>query len=464
MSVATHLRTGAYAPPHAFAFDESPRPQGYPLVGLLPKVRQDPLKFFVETALEFGDAVKLDLGLNEVLMLNHPDYIRHVAQDNYRNYHKSRFYGPLKPILGEGIFLAEGDFWVSQRQTAGRAFHGPELKRMIDDMAGATRDLIARWRGLLKIGAPVDVCAEMSRLTLDIVLRCLFNVRLGDQQRRVYDALTYLLRDAERRVWSFASLPKWLPTPGNMECARALKALDDFVAEIIEARKSSGEKKNDLLQILIDSYDGRPASEVPPSLLRDQVLSMILAGHETSANALAWTWYLLSMHPDSARTAKAEADDVLGGRDPVFDDIANLRTAKAVFQETLRLFPPVWTISRTAQADDRIGPMAVKAGTNVMLCAFAVHRRPEYWSNPEGFDPSRFDERNGPIRRYSYFPFGVGARSCLGERFGTMESIIIIAMLLREFKMALVPGQHVRAEPMITLRPGGSIYMSLADA
>ena len=440
------------------------KPQGYPVVGLLPKIRANPLGFLVETALEFGDAVELDLGLDSVLMLNRPDYIKHVAQDNYRNYHKSKFYAPLKPILGDGLFLAEGDFWIAQRQTAAKAFQGAELRRMVGDMASATGDMLARWRERARIGAPIDVCTEMSQLTLDIALRALFNVRLGDRQHHVYNALTVLLRDAEKRVWSPIGIPKWIPTPGNRECVRALKALDDFVFEIIEERKSSGERPNDLLQILIDAYDDPTQLGVPANLLRDQVLSMILAGHETSANALAWAWYLLSKHPDVARAASAEVATVLEGRPPQFEDLMRLKTVKMVFDETIRLYPPVWTLSRTAQEDDRIGEMNVKKGTNVMLCAFAVHRRPEYWPNPEGFDPDRFDPKYGPARRYAYFPFGAGARSCLGERFGTFESIVILTMVLQSFRLSLVPGQTIEPEPMITLRPRGSVLMSLASA
>lgn len=438
------------------------KPQGFPVVGLLPLLRRDPLRFLVEVAREFGDVVELDLGLDRVLMLNHPNYIKHVSQDNYRNYHKSKFYGPLRPILGEGIFLAEGDVWVSQRRTAGRAFQGNELKKITEKMTAATSDLIERWQQYRKFGAPVDVSFEMARLTLDVVLRSLFNVDLDNRQQDIHWALTTLLRDAERRTWNLANLPTWFPTPRNLDCRHALSVLDDFVEEIIEERRLSSIKKPDLLQILIDEYADRPTSVVPRSLLRDQVLSMILAGHETSANALTWTWYLLSLHPEIGRQMRREVCSVIGDRAPRFEDLGNLKFTKMVFDEALRLYPPVWTISRTAVGDDTIGDIKVSKGTHVMLCAYAVHRCRRHWPNPEGFDPIRFDPDNSQQRaQYAYFPFGAGARSCLGARFGAMEALFILAMVSREFDLSLVPGQLITPEPMITLRPRGSVYMEL---
>jgi cytochrome P450 len=291
-------------------------------------------------------------------------------------------------------------------------------------------------------------------------LRCLFSVRLEGQYEIVFDALTTLLRDAERRVWSFASPPLCVPTPHNLECQAALKALDHFVYGIIAERRANLGEHDDLLEILVTEHAQRMHEGMPESLLRDQVLSIVLAGHETTANGMAWAWYLLSKHVDAARRVESEVDQVLEGRVPQFADLAQLTYTKMVFDETLRLYPPVWTMSRDAIKDDWVGGIMIPAGITVMLCPYVVHRRPELWSNPEGFDPERFAaSSHAEIQRYAYFPFGGGPRGCLGGRFATIESMVILVMVTQTYQLELVPGQTVEPEPMITLRPKNGFFM-----
>ena len=440
------------------------RLSGRPLVGLLPELRADPLLFLTRVARDHGDAVELNFGLDKVLMLNDPAMIRHVLQDNRLNYEKSKFYDVLRSILGDGIFLAEGDEWLSQRKTAGRSFQGGQLRRMTEAMQDAVGELLGRWEPLAARGAVIDVIPEMMRLTLDILMRTLFSLKLDGQHVAVFDALTVVLRDAERRIWSPVSPPRWLPTRRNRQVAKALATLDRFVFEMIAERRATGGAPGpeaDLLDLLLQNQGRRSDRQ-----LCDQIQSMILAGHETTANALTWCWYLLSLHPESLRRLRDEARSVLNGRPAGFAQLAELRYARMVFDETLRLYPPLWTFSRTAVADDEIAGLAVPKGTNVMLNMFAVHRRPDLWENPEGFDPGRFDpersdsDRRGG-RRFAYFPFSDGPRSCLGERFAVLESMIAIAGIVQRFDLQLLPGQKVEPEPMITLRPRGPLLMRL---
>ena len=431
--------------------------KGLPLLGLLPELRRDPLRFFTRVARDHQGAVELFFGSDRVLMLNDPAMIRHVLQDNRLNYEKSKFYDMMRSVLGEGIFLAEGDDWLGQRKTATRSFQGCQLRRMTDAMQAATDDMVLRWQTAASRAQPLDVVPEMMRLTLDIVMRTLFSVRLAGQHEDVFHAMTLVLRDAERRIWSPFALPGWLPTAHNKAVRRALSTLDRFVYGLIAGRRAAADQQagqdatggGDLLDLLMAAQGTHSDKR-----LRDQILSMILAGHETTANALAWTWYMLSLHPESLRRVRGEVDRVLAGRAPTFAELAKLTYTRCVFDEVLRLYPPLWTFSRTAVADDRIGDLPVAAGTNVMLNMFAVHRRPELWDNPEGFDPARFDPQTGdPRRRFAYFPFSDGPRSCLGERFAVLESLIAISTVVQRFDLQLVPGQEVKPEPMITLRP-----------
>ncbi|NIA70105.1 cytochrome P450 [Pelagibius litoralis] len=437
-----------------------PQLKGLPVVGLLPELRRDPLRFFTRVARDHGGAVELHFGLDRVTMLNDPVMIRHVLQDNRLNYEKSKFYDMMRSVLGEGIFLAEGEDWLGQRKTASRSFQGCQLRRMTDAMQDAVDDMLQRWQAPAAQQGTLDMVPEMMRVTLDILMRTLFSVRLEGEHEAVFPAMTRVLRDAERRIWSPFATPRWLPTANNRGVKEALATLDSFVYGLIDQRRAEGSRHSgeagegaggDLLDLLMANQDGRSDKR-----LRDQILSMILAGHETTANALAWCWYMLSLHPESLRRVRTECRSVLGGRRPDFADLAKLTYTRSVFDEVLRLYPPLWTFSRTAVAKDRIGDLEIAAGTNVMLNMFAVHRRPELWDNPEGFDPGRFDPETGdPRRRFAYFPFSDGPRTCLGERFAVLESLIAISAVVQRFDLQLVPGQEVKPEPMITLRPSG---------
>jgi cytochrome P450 len=330
--------------------------RGRPLVGHLPELRADPLRFFTRIARDHGDAVELHFGFDKVLMLNNPAMIRHVLQDNRLNYEKSKFYDVMRAVLGNGIFLAEGDEWLSQRRTAARSFQGCQLRRMTAAMQDAVGDLQERWSGLAARGAVIDLIPEMMRLTLDILMRTLFSLRLDDQYAEIFQALTVVLRDAERRIWSPFNPPRWLPTPRNREVRAALRVLDSFVFGLIEKRcaeraqagESARESEGDLLDLLLDNRNGRSDRQIC-----DQFQSMILAGHETTANGLSWCCYLLSLHPESLRRLRSEVREVLQGRPAGFADLPALKYTRMVFDETLRLYPPLWTFSRVAAGRDQ---------------------------------------------------------------------------------------------------------------
>lgn len=444
--------------PHGTA-DGAVGPRGLPLVGVAPRLRRDPLRYFVEMLLTYGDVVWFDVGRDRVVMLNDPEHIKHVLQVNHGNYHKSKFYAPLRPMLGNGIFLSEDEEWLEQRRTAAPAFGGHRVEHMAEQVVGAGRDMLARWEGYRARGESFDLLAETMHVTLDGVMRAFLDVRLSGGHAAIHHALAVILRETERRVWSVVPIPQALATRTNPAYRRALATLDRVIAELIEQRRADP-REDDLLSMLIAACDG-PARR-NAKLLRDQVVSIVTAGHETTAIALAWAFCLLSRNPAVERRLHEEVDRVLQGRTPGWRDLGQLAYTRMVFEEAMRLYPPVWTISRVAVADDRIGDLRISKGTTVMLSPYAVHRHPRIWENPEGFDPERFAPAAVERRpRYAYFPFGGGPRTCLGNRFSILEAQLLMALIVQRYRVDLQPECRPQPEPMITLRPRDRIEVAL---
>ena len=429
-------------------------------LGVLQEMRRDPLSYFVEILKDHRDAVRFNIGMDRVLMLNNPRYIRHVLQDNHQNYHKSKFYEPLRPLLGDGIFLSEGKQWLSQRRIAMPAFGGPQFSEMARQITDVTAEMLDGWRVNHDVGAPVNVAAETMRLTLDAVTLSMLNVRLSDKHSAIYDALSVMLREAERRVWSTVNLPMFVTKRVNREYRVALQTLNKIVGEIIDDRRQNPCHEGDLLSTLIKAYDnGEPADR---KILRDQVLSIILSGHETTAIALSWSCYLISTNAQVRKRLEAEIDSIIGDRTPTYDDLPKLTYTQMIFEEAMRLYPPVWTTSRIALEDDTVGELKIPRHSTIMLCAYAVHRHPDYWPNPEQFDPERFSPDRADERpRHAYFPFGGGPRSCLGSRFATMEAQLVLAMITQRYRLEPSSSHTVTPEPMITLRPRDGLWMRL---
>lgn len=440
-------------------------PPARPIVGHLPAIRRDPLGFFARVAAECGAVAPIRMGPQTVLMLNEPALVKQVLQDKFDNYRRSRFYDVIRPILGEGIFLSEGERWLRQRRLLQPPFHGRELLDMTGRIAGAVSDMLERWRGPALRGEPVDIAQEMMRLTLDVVFRTLLTVRLPNVSDTVYEALKIVLHEAEQRVWSLLPFRDKLPTPSNRAFRQALAELDDVVRRVIEDRRADREAPRDLLAILLEAFPDAERDPAQAKELRDHVISIIIAGHETAANVLIWMWTLLSRNPAAERRMRAEIAAVLDGRTPSIDDVRKLTYTANVFAEAARLYPPVWTFSRQAVEDDWLGDAPVKKGDTVMVCAYAMHRNPRHWENPEGFDPDRFEPARSEGRHpFAYFPFSAGPRTCLGKRFGLIEGAIVAAMVAQRYRLELVPGHEIAPAPMITLRPKGPVPMWVRPA
>jgi cytochrome P450 len=430
-----------------------------PIVGPLPQLHRDALGFLVEAADKCGDIVRLQFPYapHVVHLLRNADHIHHVLVENQRNYVKeTRGYEKLRDVLGLGLVTSEGEFWKRNRRIANPAFHRERIARFGDTMAKAAEELVADWEPWIESGRPFDVATEMSRVTLKIVGLTLMSKDVSDSAQEVSRALTSVLHTTIGRVQNPLTLPLWIPTPANREFLKARATLDKVVLEMIAQRRAENVDHGDLLSMFINTRDEETGETMNDRQLRDEVMTMFLAGHETTATALAWTFYLLSKYPTVERELRAEITSVLGGRTPTMADLPRLTLIDQVVKESMRLYPPVWMIARSPVADDVIGGYEIPKGTYVFMSPYLVHRNPAYWSNPEGFDPSRWTpEAERTRHKHAYLPFSMGPRKCIGDMFATMEARLVLATILQRVQLSLVSGARVSPVPTVTLRPHG---------
>lgn len=386
--------------------------------------------------------------------------MKHVLVDNSANYDKqTRGYDVLRQFLGNGLLTSSGDFWRRQRRIAQPAFHRKRIAGFADIMVSDTLDMLRRWDDVAALGNSVDLAHEMMSLTLRIVGKTMLSTDVHDSADAVGNAVTVLNEWADAAIDSL--LPIGFPTPATLRARDASRRLDRVIGDIV-ARRRAGEQAEDLLAMLMEAKDAETGESMTDKQLRDEVMTMFLAGHETTANALAWTFYLLSTHPDIERRVRAELDAALGGTPPSLADLPRLPYLLQVIKEAMRLYPPAWMIDRNAVADDEIGGYRIRRGTLVLISPYVTHRHPGMWPNPEGFDPERFTPEAEESRpRYAYFPFGGGPRQCIGNSFAMMEAQLIVATVLQRFKPWLVPGHPVAPQTLITLRPRWGLRMGL---
>ncbi|MBL8057915.1 MAG: cytochrome P450 [Anaerolineales bacterium] len=430
----------------------------YPIVGALPKVWRAPLQFFVEAAASHR-VVRLNLGPRSFYLLSHPDDVRYVLQDNARNYVKG--YDMVKPVLGDGLVTANGDLWLRQRRLMQPAFHRQKIAGLADQMTGAAAEMLERWGPLAQRGAPLDLAAEMMQLTQTIIVRTMFSTDLSADAPRLMAAFSAVLEYLNTLIFAPVNIPVSWPTPTNVRFRRALGLIEGTVYRIIAERRQAGRSEPDLLSMLLDARDenGQGMSE---KQIRDELLTIFFAGHETTASTLAWTWWLLGQHPEPYARLEAEVASVLGGRRPAFADLPGLAYTRQIIDEALRLYPPAWMFTRTPVADDEIAGYRVPAGVQVMLSPYITQRLPEFWEAPAEFRPERFApgaEAGRP--KLAYFPFAAGPRQCLGKDFALVEAALLLAAMVQRYRVRLAPGQTVRALPIATLRPQPGVLVTL---
>lgn len=438
------------------------------------EMRSGPLGLLMRARALHGDFVKMHLGPYPVYMLFDPAHVLHVLQKNPDNYLKDG-YEHLEPMVGRGLLSSEGELWRKQRRRIQPAFHKRRIEGMARTMTDATEAMLARWRERLRKdpegGRVVDVNREMSHLTLEIVGRALFGSGFGEETTvRGDGALALIFRLGFDRAGRFLRIPFGVPTPKNLRYRGAIRVMNEMVYSLIDERQGKGSPggEGDLLDMLLaarDAEDGMAEKQ-----LRDEVLTIVGAGYETTAKALCWTLYLLDKNSEAARELRDELDSVLGGRTPTADDFPRLAYTRMVVQESMRLFPPVWGLSRLLKEDDEVGGYRIPGGNRVIVSSYVTQRCPDLWPDPERFDPERFREASHMDRpppglpRYAYFPFSGGPRQCIGSNFASMEAVLVLATVAQHFELRTVPGHPVEPEPSFTLRPRHGLPMRLREA
>ncbi|MFZ0414683.1 MAG: cytochrome P450 [Candidatus Acidiferrales bacterium] len=436
-----------------------PGPRGKPLVGVALDLRKHGLNLLVRAARDYGDIVYLPLafGQNRIL-LNHPDFIEQVLVVQQHKFHKSAMaQAATRRLLGNGLLNSEDDFWRRQRRLAQPAFQKTRVNEYAPTMIEHALAHTEKWHD----GEVRDIADEMSRLTCGIAVKTLFGLDLGPQADRVSENLTKLMRHQIHRVRSPFRIPARWPTPANRRADAAFAYLDSLVYGIIDERRARGAGGNDLLSRLISAMD-EDGTQMTPRQLRDETMTLFLAGHETTALTLSWTWYLLAQNPAAETRLHEELVRVLAGRPPQPEDCESLPYLAALIHEALRLYPPAYLIARLATEPFEVGGYSFPAGATVLMSQWVTHRDARYFPDPLVFRPERWlDGLIARLPAHAYFPFGGGPRRCIGQGFAMLEAALVTAALAQRFRFELVAGQTIVPEPLVTLRPRGGIRMRI---
>ncbi len=437
------------------------RPQGPknpPFVGHLRAFRSNPLAFLIKAAREHGDLVYFRVAAQHMYLVNHPDYVREILVTNQGNFLKSRALQRAKVLLGEGLLTSEGQHHLRQRRLVQPAFHRERLA----GYAAAMSETAVRARQRWPAGTAMDVSAEMAKLTLSVVAKTLFSADVESEASEIGEAMTAALEMFQLLVMPFSELLVKLPLPSVRRFQKGRALLDSTIYSLVRERRASGRDTGDLLSMLLFAHDEeKDGAGMTDEQVRDEALTLFLAGHETTANALTWTWYLLSQHPQVEQRLHAELDAVLQGRAPELADVPQLRYAEMILAEALRLYPPAWAIGRMAKQPFSLGDVEIPANSICILSPYLMHRDARWFPDPEKFDPERWTPEAREARpKFAYYPFGGGARVCIGERFAWMEGVIVMAAIAQKWRLRLMPGQLAEPLPLITLRVKNGLRMA----
>ena len=436
----------------------APGPKPHFLFGNLIEFGRDVLGFFSSSASQYGDVVSLRLGRAPGCLINHPALFEYVLLTNNRNFIKHTFFWKhVTDIFGKGLVTNEGASWLRQRRLAQPAFHRDRIAGYGETMVSYTERMLEDWRA----GQTIDLHHEMMELTMQIVSRTLFGVDIeGDTAREVGAAFDDALEVVDARFRRPVKIPEFLPLPGNIRYRRAVRKLDHLVYRFIEARRR--DPGDDLLSMLMAARDEDDGSAMDDRQLRDEAVTIFLAGHETTALVLCWTLYLLATHPDEEAKLAAELRSILGERTPSVSDLPQLKWTTHVVEESMRLYPPAYAFGREALNDCEIGGYHIEKGTTVFLSPWVIHRDARFFEDPAEFRPQRWENDFAKrLPRFAYLPFGGGPRICIGNSFAMMEATLLLSTILQRFKLTLVPGQRIEPHPSITLRPRYGMHMTL---
>lgn len=438
----------------------APGPKGNWLSGNLRDFARDRLGYFTWLAREYGDCVAIRLGPRRLNVLNHPDLVEDVLVTKNRIFIKHfALRNGTSQTLGKGLLTSEGDFWRKQRRLAQPAFHRERVAAHARMMVEYTERAVDSWAD----GQARDAQEDMMRLTLQIVAKALFDADVTSDAADASQAMETVLHAFTARVNKLIKLPVWIPTPQHVRTKRAVDRLNAIIYRIIASRRASGEDRGDLLSMLLQAQDEESGQGMSDAQLRDEAMTLFMAGHETTANTLAWAWFLLATHPEVEKKLHEELDSVLADRPPDFNDLPRLPYADMVITETLRLYPTVWLLGREATEPCTIGGYDIPAGRTVFMPQWVIHRDPRFFDEPLSYRPERWaDGMAKRIPRYAYFPFGGGPRICIGNAFAQMEAVLLLATIARRYRLALAPDAVIQPVPTMTLRPAQGVKVVLS--
>lgn len=437
-----------------------PGPQGYPVIGSIREFQQNGLEFLTQNRERYGKIVYFRAGPRRVYQLNDPEDIQYVLVKHPEQFYKSPSLKRVAgKVIGQGLLTSEGDLHKRQRKLVQPAFHHQRIANYAGVMVDYTERMLNGWQD----GQSLDIAHEMMKLTMHIVAKTLFDADISASADALGAAITIGLEATMQQMTHPLSLPEWVPTRLNHKRRDAAVLMEKTIMGFINERRKSGVDKGDLLSMLLMAVDDEDGGQMSDNQARDEVMTLFIAGHETTANALAWTFYLLAQHPEVEARLVEEITSVLDDRCAALSDLPRLTYLMMVIRESLRLYPPAWVITREVQGDIEVQDYRIPAKSIVVLPIYAVHRDPRYWDQPDRFQPERFEagweER---IPRYAYLPFGGGPRVCIGNQFAMMEAQLVLATILQHFRLSMLPGQTVVPQPLVTLRPQHGIGMQIS--
>lgn len=439
-----------------------PQTPGFPVVGALPQVLRQQIHFIESAREQYGDVYNLNLGFTNMIMLNRPEHAQHVLRDHARNYTKG---GPMwamvRTLLGNGLPVSEGDFWMRQRRLMQPQFHRKRLEALTQHMADAIDEGLNELDELVKTGQPINMAQEFANITMKVIVRAMFGTGLDrDSVTAVSENLTFAL-DYMLRGLITNALPAWMPVPGRAKYQRSIEIIDEIVFGVIERRRSEG-LGDDMISMLLNMVDDETNTPMTDQQLRDEAVSLFLAGYETTSVAMAWSLYFMTQAPALMDKLQQAVDATVGQRPITFADLHALEYPRWVMQEALRLYSPVFWLSRTAVETDLIGDFLIEAGQTVGLVIHNIHRHPDVWDNPETFDPERFSpERSEGRHSLAWMAFGAGQRQCIGRDFALMEGQLILSKLIQRYTFTAVPGRVAEPYIAMTLRTKDGIWVNL---
>ena len=438
-----------------------PRPPGHWLLGNVPEFQRAPLAYLEDVVDRYGDVVELRAGHQRAVIVRHPDDAQQVLQTNRANYPKhTKVLDRLGLVLGDGLVNSEGELWRLQRRRIQPFFHPERIEAYAETMIAETQSMMATWEPIASSGGSLDLDAEMMRIAFRIVGKTLLGTDMAAETTAAREAIEVLENQTNRRLFDLFKPPLWVPTAENRLFREALEKLDGIVFRLIERTRSGASQVTGVVGALVEAARSDPG--LTDKLIRDEIITLLLAGHENTGNAMTWLWYLVAKHPEVEARLLEELSEVVGNRPPSGSDLGALEYTRMVVDEALRLYPTSWMNLRTADGADQIRGYQIEPGSWMLISPYLIHRHPVFWPEPERFDPERFsNERRENRHMFSYVPFGAGPRKCLGVHFALVEMVLVVASVAQRFRFRLAFDGDLVAEPFVSLAPKGGLRVQL---